>query len=206
MRILRSADGAALVTALLLTMLALVISMALLYSITTGTKITANQKRYRSALAAAHGGVELFGQEIIPRLLMQNSALNSVIGDFSSIDMQLPQYACLRQKLVNPTAHWTGCSAAQSSADPTQSPDVTFTLRAQPQEQGFSVSAKIVDTLPGNTDLVSDALLDTGISVAGKDEVIHPQQVPSLYNLSVQGVRDGGGSREKALLSVLYAY
>jgi hypothetical protein len=42
--------------------------------------------------------------------------------------------------------------------------------------------------------------------VSGKEEIVHPQHVPGIYNLSVQGEREGGASREKARLSVLYAY
>ena len=201
---LRGKEGAALVTALLLTMLSLVIAMALLYTVTMGSKISAGQKRYRSALAAAHGGVELLTMEIFPALFLPSATQDKVQGNFAPISMQLPQYGCLQQKLNNPTAQWSAdCDA---SADPAQSPDVTFMLSGQPGEQGFSVSAKIVDTALGNTDNVSDSLLDVGLSAAGKDEVIHPQHVPGLYNLAVQGGRAEGASREKARLSVLYAY
>ena len=142
--------------------------------------------------------------ELFPRLFLQGATQDSVPGDFAPISMQLPQYGCLQQKFNNPTAQWSAdCDA---SADPAQSPDVTFMLSGQPGEQGFSVSAKIVDTALGNTDNVSDSLLDVGLSAAGKDEVIHPQHVPGLYNLAVQGGRAEGASREKARLSVLYAY
>ncbi len=207
MRILRCEAGAALVTALMLTMLSLVIALALLSTITMGTRISASQKRYRSALAAAHGGVELMTQEIIPRLLQTdplNTTQDGIKNDLSPVNLQLPQSGCLQQKLNTPTNKWN--AACSSSADPTQSPDVTFRLSGSVQETGFNVSAKIVDAEPGNSDKSFVELLDVGMSASGRDEVIHPQHVPALYNLSVQGVREGGGSREKALLSVLYAY
>jgi hypothetical protein len=207
MAMLRDEKGAALVTALMLTMLALVISMTLLYSVMTGTRISASQKRYRSALAAAHGGVELLTQEIIPQLFQPAMTETTLVGAFKSIDIALPQYGCLQQKLDHFTAEWGGaCSAAQSSADPEQSPDVTFRLRSTGTDGGFRISTKIVDTIPGNSDKGGLDYLDTGMSVTGKDEVVHPQHVPSIYSLSVQGVRDAAGSREKARLSVLYAY
>ena len=211
MRILRGSDGAALVTALMLTMLALVIAMALLYSVTTGTRISASQKRYRSSLAAAHGGGELLTREIIPRMFQLDplTAETSLVTDFSLIDLHLPGYStgCLQQKLHSATANWTACNPAQSSADPAQSPDMTFTLKnEQASEPGFRVSTKIVDTVPGNTDTGGSELLDVGSSVsAGRDDsIIHPQHVPGMFNISVQGV--GGRSQEKARLSVLYAY
>jgi Tfp pilus assembly protein PilX len=211
MVVLRHEDGAALITALMLTTLALVITMALLYTVTVGTRISASQKRYRSALAAANGGVELFTQEIIPRLLQPDTtevkAQSDFARDFALINLQMPQYGCLQQKLNTPTSKWSACSAAQSSADPSESPDVTFKLSGATNEKGFTVSTKVVDTVPGNTDRSGINYLDPGTSVSGNgSETIHPQHVPSIYSLSVQGVREGSGAREKARLSVLYAY
>jgi len=199
--------GAAMVTALMLTMLALVISMTLLYSVIMGTKISASQKRYRTALAAAHGGLELFTQELIPRLLSDTSQ-GSLQGDFSQISLQLPQYDCLRQKLDHPTSQWIACTdPRQLTADPGQAPDVTFRLRGdQGTATGYNVSTKIVDTVPGNSDRSGYDLLDPGYAVAGSDQVVHPQHVPAIYNIAVQGVMEGAGSREKARLSVLFAY
>jgi hypothetical protein len=211
MRVLRGEDGAALVTALMLTMLSLVIAMALLYSVTTGTRISASQKRYRSALAAAHGGVELLTREIIPKLFQLDplSAEESLVTDFNLIDLHLPGYStgCLQQKLNSPTAAWSSCSEAQSSADPARSPDMTFTLKNNlASNPDFRVSTKIVDTVAGNSDKADLPDLDLGSSVAGGGEgsVIHPQHIPAMYSIAVQGV--GGNAREKATLSVLYAY
>ena len=202
MRILRREDGAALVTALMLTMLALVIAMALLSTVTMGTRVSASQKRYRNSLAAANGGVELLTQELFA-LILQGSTVEGLQSDFSPISLQFPQYDCLLQKLTQPTANWGSC---QASADPGISPDVTFRLSGSAQEQGFSVSAKIIDSIPGNSDKGGIDLLDAGMSASGRDEVVHPQHVPGMYNLSVQGVREGGNDREKARLSVLYSY
>lgn len=206
MRTLRCQDGAALITALMLTMLSLVIALALLSTVMTGTRIAASQKRYRTALAAAHGGVDLFTREIVPRLFLPGSSPGSVRTDFLLIDLQLSQsrYDCLRQKLHNATANWTGCGAEVSS-DPAVSPDVTFKLTGELPHGGFEVSTKIVDTVPGNSDK-HDIGLDAGLSASGRDEVIHPRHVPGIYNISVQGVREGVGAREKASLGVLYAY
>jgi len=204
MRILRSTDGAALVTALMLTMLSLVIAMMLLYSVTAGTRISASQKRYRSALAAAHGGVELLSREIVPRLF-QSETQTSLQDDFSSINLQLSGYGCLQQKLKSSTTNWSSCSAAQSSSDPAQSPDMTFTLSGLPSEPSFRVTAKIVDTVPGNSDTTGVDYLDQGSSVSGREEGTRPRHVPGMFNISVQGV-GGGADHEKGRLSLLYAY
>ena len=205
MGILRSQGGAALITALMLTMLSLVIALALLSTVATETQVSASQKRYRSSLTAAQGGVELWTLEIMPRLF-QGDTHSALESDYALIDLKLPENDCLLQKLDHPTANWSKCSAAQASADPGQAPDVSFRLSGLPPARGFSVTTKIVDTVPGNSDRSGSELLDLGDSVAGKDEVIRPQHVPAMYNLSVQGMREESGVREKARLSVLYAY
>ena len=205
MGILRSQGGAALITALMLTMLSLVIALALLTMVTTGTQVSASQKRYRSSLTAAHGGVELLTRELMPRIL-KGDPLATLSSDYSPIDLKVPQGDCLRQKLEQPKGKWNSCSAAQASGDPWQAPDISFRLSGLPSEKGFSVTTKILDTIPGNSDRSGNDLLELGDSVAGKDEAIHPQHVPAMYNLSVQGVREEEGAREKARLSVLYAF
>ena len=205
MRILAREDGAALVTALMLTVLSLVIALALLSTVILRTGISASHKRYRSALAAAHGGVELFSQDVMPRLF-QKPTRDDLEGIFDKINLDLPQSACLQQKLGNVPKDWSACSQAQASSDPAESPDVSFRLSGV-ADKGFLISTKIVDTVPGNSDTRGIDYLDQGNSVAGNDEgIIRPRHVPAIYNLSVQGVREGADAREKARLSVLYAY
>lgn len=203
---LRSQQGAALITALMLTVLSLVIALALLSTISSLTQVSASQKRYRSSLTAAQGGVELLTRELLPRLLADPAATAALQSKYALIELKVSGGECLRQKLEQPAASWNQCGAAQNTADPAQFPDLSFRLSGVPPAKGFSVSTKIVDTVPGNSDRSGADLLEDGSSVAGKDEVIHPQHVPALYNLSVQGVREDGGGREKAMLSVMYAY
>lgn len=205
MAILRSQQGAALITALMLTMLSLVIAMALLTMATTRTQVSASQKRYRSSLTAAQGGVELIAREIVPRLF-RGDTHDSLEEDYSLIDLRLSQSDCLRQKLELARGGWTSCSQAQASLDAAQAPDASFRLSGLAEQKGFRVTTKIVDTVPGNSDRSGSGLLEPGDSVAGKDEVIHPQHVPGMLNISVQGAREEQGVREKASLSVLYAF
>lgn len=68
------------------------------------------------------------------------------------------------------------------------------------------MAAKIVDTIPGNSDRSGAVEIEIADSVAGKDDVIRPQHVPAMYSISVQGMREEQGVREKARLSVLYAF
>ncbi|TGU70657.1 pilus assembly protein PilX [Geomonas terrae] len=205
MRYLGSQHGAALVTALMLTALSLVIAVALLTMVTTGIQTSASQKRYRSSLSAARGAVDLFTQELMPRLFQAETSVGNLEHEFSGIELHVNLDTCLRQKLTLAPGSWTGCSAAQASSDPAAAPDVTFRLAGPPAAQGFTVSTKIVDTVPGNTDRSGYDLLDAAGAVAAQDEVVRPQHVPAMYHLAVQGSRDGQ-TRERARLSVLYAY
>jgi len=202
--VLHGEKGAALVTALMLTVLSLVIALALLYTISAGTKLSASQKRYRTALAAAHGGVELVTLELMPRLLQGDPAPSSLQSDFSLISLSLPGYGCLQQKLGAPASAWSACSASQRDPDPALSPDFSFVLGGTAESDRYAVTVKILDTVPGNTDTGANDLLDAGNSVAGTEEGVHPQHVPGLFNIAVQGV--GGAQREKARLSLMYAY
>lgn len=206
MVILRSQEGAALITALMLTMLSLVIALALLTMITTGTQVSASQKRYRSSLTAAQGGVELLTRELLPRLFQGSVAVSTLEQEYSPIALQFAKNDCLNQKLDLPAQSWDKCTPTQASTDPARAPDISFRLAGAPSAKGFSISTKIVDTVPGNSDRSNNELLDVGGSVTARDEVIHPQHVPAVYALSVQGMREEGGTREKARLAVLYAY
>lgn len=205
MAILRSEGGAALITALMLTMLTLVIALTLLTIITAETRVSGSQKRYRSSLAAAQGGVELLTAEIVPRLF-QSWSLDDLKDKYSPIELQLQDGECLKQKLEEPADRWNKCSTSQASIDPAQAPDVSFRLAGDAPAKGFVVTSKIIDTTPGNSDSSGNDLLDPGGSVTSNEQIVRPRHVPAMYNLSVQGVREEVGSREKARLSVLYAY
>lgn len=206
MAALRSERGAALITALMLTTLSLVIAMALLTTIITGTHVAASQKRYRSSLTAAQGGVDLFTREIVPRLFQSDYGAASFEKDFPGLDLKVTPSPCLRQKLTLPVSGWTSCDQAQASPDPVRAPDVSFRLAGLTPAAGFSISTKIVDTTPGNTDHSGYYLLDAGGAVAAQDDVIRPQHAPTMYTIRVQGRREESGVQEKARLSVLYAY
>jgi hypothetical protein len=199
--------GAALVTALLLTMLSLVMALTLLFVVSTGSRISASQRSYRTALAAAHGGVELFTQEIIPLMFDSGTSAGFLEDRLARVHLQVGEFACLQQKLSVATAGWSQACLDKADADPARFPDATFRLASgRPSEPGFTVSTKIVDSVPGNSDRGGLDYLDLGGGVAARDEAIHPRHVPGIYSIAVQGVREGGESREKAQLSVLYAY
>ena len=98
---LKNSEGVALVTALVLTLISLAISMALLSFILAETRMTASQKRYRSSLAAAYGGVEITTMDIIPKIF-QGYSSSVLVRSYAPLDIfsVTASNDCLRQKLT----------------------------------------------------------------------------------------------------------
>jgi len=204
MRLCNNNKGIALVTALMLTLISMTIIMALMYMITQGTQMSAQFKRYKTALEASYGGTELVTKDIFP-LIMQNYSttglISAVTTPFSGINMQVvTTQDCLQGKISNPTHRWpVGCS---SSSSPKQSPDFTFKLTATTGNP-FMVYSKIVDTMSGNTDLSGLQLEGSGV-VEGSS-VLTPQHFPYTYRLEIQSERENNATAQSTI-EVLYAY
>jgi hypothetical protein len=217
MKQLRNEKGIALVTSLLLTLIALGLIMALLYSVTTGIKVSAASKRYKNVVEAAYGGVSLSVNEFIPSL---NSA---IFGNYSSgvsglltkyaasdkINLDIPSLVCLRDKLDNATQNWSpSCSKTQ---DPKDNPDMTFILKSNlsdfSKNQGFKVYTKIVGTpIKGNTDKADMPNLRKGENVIESAEIEGTGvTIPTTYRIEIMAEQETN-PREKANVSVLYAY
>lgn len=213
----RNERGIALVTALMLTLVSLVLAMALMYFIEIGTKVSASAKRYQNVQQAAYGGVSLTVNELIPRLenaIFSNYSTGSQSGiqqlknDYAGLT--LPNLACLKQKLSSSSATWD--AACSNSLDPTSSPDMTFLLKAtlsstlQPK-QGYIVYTKIVDTpIVGNTDPanlsnlrkpenVTESIQNEGTGVT----------IPTTYRIEIRAEREQN-PQERSNLSVVYSY
>ncbi|MDD2319563.1 MAG: pilus assembly protein PilX [Geobacteraceae bacterium] len=226
MKILNNEKGIALVTSLLLTLIALAIVAGLMYFVMTGIQVSAVGKRYKNVVEAGYGGVALTVNEIIPSL---NSA---IFGNFSSgsgsgvqelltkyagsgqLNLQFSDLDCLKQKLDNSTVYWgSACNDANKSMDPKVSPDFTFVLKHTLTGSGFSsnpgyrVYSKIVDTpVKGNTDKADRPNLRKGENVTESAGIEGTGvTIPTTYRVEVRAERETN-PKEKSNLSVLYAY
>jgi hypothetical protein len=65
------------------------------------------------------------------------------------------------------------------------------------------VYTKIVDTVPGNSDL--SGLQLEGAGVAETSPLVKPLQIPYIYRIEIQGERKNNPTAQ-ANLEVLYAY
>src|SRR4051794_32087282 len=133
MKELTNERGAALVTALLLTLISLGMVLAALYFIEQQTQLSAAGKRYRNSIEAAHGGgPEVFAKEILPRLISDPLlTLNQLESDFANLGLSMSgaSLACLRQKVTEDTKNWTSCSSDNLVGEPRISPDAKFVLK-----------------------------------------------------------------------------
>lgn len=207
MNVLRSRNGIALVTSLMLTLISMTIVMALLYMITQGTQVSGQFKRYKTALDASYGGTEILTKDIFT-MILKNYSSASLVADladstkgFGAIGLQVnTTQNCLQSKLTKATANWpAGCDAAPVAS---KNSDMSFTLQASTGNP-FTVYSKIVDTSVGNSD-VSGLQLE-GSGVAEGSSVITPQHFPYIYRVEVQGQRQNNPTAQ-ANIEVLYAY
>lgn len=232
MKYLKSENGIALITALMFTLLSLVISMALLYMVTAGAKTSGALKRYKTALDATYGGTEIITKEILGKALefsnysaSGNPFKTYLPGKLGSLTI-LPDsnFSCLHERLITPRRLWsTACSAISSS-----SPDISFRLNAletDPNKQ-FRVYSNIVDTsewritsfpgtglkvtnsMAGNSDITGggeDSELTQG-GVVKTGSPLKSPHYPYVYKIEIQGERLNNPKMEKGSMSVLYAY
>jgi hypothetical protein len=195
--------GIALVTALMLTLISLLIIMSVMTLITSSISRAGAQKRYRTATEAAYGGTEVVMKDMLPFLLKNFDAANlatELTDQFAGISLAVTSDACLKDKITKETGLWGGgCSQTVAAK---VAPDFTFTLSAS-TGQPFTVYTKIIDTIGGNTD--TSGLQLEGAGVAESLSVLTPMHLPYVYRVEVQGERSQNAT-EQANLSVLYAY
>jgi len=207
MKPLRSKDGIALVTALMLTLISMTIVMALMYMITQGTKVSGQLKRYKTALDASYGGTEIYTKDIFP-FIMRNYSSNTLQTDledntngFGAIGLKMiTDKYCLQAKLTKNTKNWpVGCD---NNPFPAKNPDMSITLQAA-SGNPFIVYSKIVDTTTGNSDVSGLQLEGSGVSEASSVKI--PQHFPYIYRIEVQGQKTNNATAQSNI-EVLYAY
>jgi hypothetical protein len=201
--------GIALVTAMMMTLIILVMIMGLMSMIIMNLKGNTAMKSYRNVTEASYGGSNLVMQSIIPQLYNNYSSASALTNNYSVINMNvIASSACFKQKMTSKTSTWSA-SCQPGSLDATVNPDITFKLGGV-SGQSFTVSSKIVDTIPGvpypiipqsggGGLLLGDGVTDTGSSGVGTN-LAH-----TVYRIEVSGQRTTNPS-ERTNLSVLYEY
>jgi Tfp pilus assembly protein PilX len=206
MKRFRQQQGIALITALMLTVISMTIVLVMYYLITLAVQVSGTQKRYKTALEASYGGAEITLKEVLPAVLrgLSDTEINNKFSGLHDLNLQVASTACTKRKLIFATKDWGNTCSDAEVMNPTVKPDVTFSLQsASPGAAPYTVSAKIIDTILGNTDM-SGLQLEGG-GTAEQATTIATKHFPYVYRLEVIAERSQTAS-ERGKVSVLYAY
>jgi sulfite exporter TauE/SafE len=190
-------DGIALVMVLILSAISLAIMAALLFMLTASTQVSGIQKRYKNALEAGKGGVDITFQ-----LIGLRGNLAVPLPNFDITAVNVGGTNCLTPKLNNPTGTWPAACNSSLDIDPATPAtyDMVFELGTAPT---FRVFGKIVDTVEGNTG--SDLGLQKSGVVSSNSGEVTAMPMPYLYTLEVEAVNKDVPT-ERARYSILYQY
>jgi len=192
MKILRNEKGFALGFILILAVVALGMTLAMLFMLGRGSYVSGQQKRFHTAVEAGRGGMEamlqLVGSRGMPTTPYTNLFLNSSGG---------PVF--LQTKLITPTDNWASLGLNSAVAiDPNDNTtyDVRLDLGA------YRAYGKIIHTVKGNS--APDEGLQKG-GVASENTGGEVKSYPYLYTLEVLS-QSTTNPTERSKLSVLYQY
>ncbi|MGB4599222.1 MAG: hypothetical protein WBI04_04510 [Trichlorobacter sp.] len=208
---MKNRQGIALVTSLMLTLISLTIVMAVMYMITQSVQQSGMVKRYKTALEASYGGTDIMMKELIPEIL-KNAESATLFADLEDkyslislvVNPDADMRSCFQRKLILQVSEWQDdkCVAANLSVNPKELPDLQFNMQAM-SGAPYTVYAKIVDTLKGNTDM--SGLQLEGAGVAETTVVVTPQNIPYVYRMEIQAERSTNAV-EQGNMTVVYAY
>ncbi|MEW6713988.1 MAG: hypothetical protein AB1306_02700 [Nitrospirota bacterium] len=227
MKILNNEKGIALFMVLVLSVIMLSITAAVLYMVTEGTKSSGREKRYKTAIEAGLGGLDISYELIGTRgdtanlvnvvLAGRNAVVStpaecvpSAVAACVALDDYSAGYTGLATKLRLPTSIgtagdscWSGCdSTLPIDPDVPATYDMSFQLGAAP-DPVYDVFVKIVDTTIGNS-APSTGLVKTGVVLTNSGEITVPK-INYLYTIEVLS-QDAANPDERARASVLYGY
>jgi hypothetical protein len=186
--------GIALAMILVLSGIALAIMAGLVYMLTASSQVSGIQKRYRTALEAGEGGIDVMFK------LIQVRGDSTALPALQAFSLPASAAGCLTAKLNSSTTAWpAGCNTSISIDPSTPSTyDMYFELGTT---NTYKVYSKIVTTVEGNSG--GDAgLLKTGTVNTGEIPVVSK---PYLYELEVEAEAKTN-PLERGKYSILYQY
>ncbi len=190
-KISRGDRGIALVTTMMLTLLALAIAFATIYMVIQGLEISGLKKRYSSALGAAKGATEGAGSII-------SSGLSPDFAAITTINNQ----ACFDIKLSKGRSSWGVCDTGMGVSS--ASYDIRFDFG------NYFAYGKIVDTFPGNTagggaGWYKPAAVVEGSRGGSSNIIPNPTAIPYIYTLDIR-VENKTNPQDSAEISAVYAH
>ncbi|MGQ9812782.1 MAG: hypothetical protein ACUVQ2_05210 [Dissulfurimicrobium sp.] len=206
MKDLKNEKGVALITALLLAVIGLLMVGGLFMMLKGGIWSSGSQKRYKTALEASYGVLDIVTRDVIPKAIGNTATSLSSLGNYSGLLKARTTDACFTDKLTksNTGANWSADCILNSLLIPTANADMVFHFQFPEPQSAIDVFAKIVDTVPGNSSTSGVQLEGQGVASSGSG-VVPPQHLPYMYRIEIQG-QNTVNPMENAQLSVLYAY
>jgi len=190
MNTLRNEKGFAMAFVLILSAVALGMTLAMLFMLGRGSYVSGQQMRFRTAVEASRGGVEamlqLIGSRGTPTTPYTNLFLN-VSGGVTH----------LQTKLNGITATWGLDNAIAINPSDNTTYDVRLDLGT------YRAYGKIVDTVTGNSG-PDEGLLKSGVVNNNAGEVV-VMSIPFLYTVEVVA-QSTANPTERSKMSVLYQY
>ena len=186
MKILRNEKGFALGFVLILSVIGLLMTVAMMIMVSRGSYMSAQQRRFRSAVEASKSGVDSMFHYLDTR---------------GTIDIPLAGLSMATSfgpKITQATSSWAGLDNTL-----TINPAVPATYDMQFAVGNYMVYLKVADTVEGNS-AGSEGLIRAGVVNAGAGEVVVPS-VPYLYTIEVLS-QDRTNASERSRMSVLYQY
>lgn len=229
MKALNNNRGIALVTSIVLALIALVVVMGILYMVNQGTTISASRKVYKNSVEAAYGGSDVSLYEILPDLLLAgltaenktederqalvnagmsdvttrlNGGLNGISLEFITSASSSNKHKCITDKLTkDPGANWVNwTNCPKNDTNPMNTPDMKFTLKGV--SGNYVLYSKIVDTYPGVKYPPGNPFYPPGVAGSGyANDAQH-----FIYRIEVVGVNESRSDKEQGRLTVVYEY
>jgi len=205
-KILANEKGIALISALMLSLIGMLMVASLLLMVgDTGSWTSGSKIRYQVALAAAHGGMNFFVKEILPRGI-EGTGL-SALGTYGGLLTPVISNANLTTKLTTRgdtrDGFWPYDPNMANSGIAFGTTDVTVTFTPA-NGRPIAVDTAIVSTSRGNSSTSSN-LLQTGGVVNNNSGTITPQHIPYIYQTETRG-QNATNPTENARLSSIYVY
>ncbi len=190
-----SERGAVLIVVVVLSAIALLVATSLLYMITSSTKISGMEKRYRTAREANYGAVAVLGQMIYT---IQTKTTDAWLASYN---LQYVASGCpLSTKITTDSTTWAGACLAST-------PDFSFDIGSSPV---YRVYVRIVDGKSGNT-LGSYAGQEVGSHIDTHQGVVSTQtelpveSIPYSYIVETD-TRNLSKPTERSRLQIFYQY
>ena len=188
MKILRNEKGFALGFVLVLSVIALLMTVGMMMMVSRGSFMSGQQSRFRTAAEAGMGGVMSMFQIMDARggliVTLDNEVLNSSIHP--------------KINFATGSINWSGLDNTLVI-----DPAALNTYDMRLDVGVYRVYMKIADTVEGNS-AAGESLLKSGVANSGTGEIV-VMSVPYLYTIEVLS-QNRVNARERSKISVLYQY